>query len=165
MEGPRLVSDPLGVGFCVLRDPWYGFCCLECKNIAYIADFLWIRYSETPVWWGLNLCLKKPDALQNNHNPSILCWENARKVSEYWHILLNWQMGNIWSLFPCFLRTGCSDWTKSFCIVSGFSRHKFRVPTWGSLQHLENQLFKGLTPPGGPLKTIFEKKWKYPSDS
>ena len=61
MEGPRLVSDPMGVGSCVLRVPWYGFCCLECKNIAYIADFLWIRYSETPVWWGLREShLKRP---------------------------------------------------------------------------------------------------------
>ena len=50
MERPRLVSDPTGVGSCVLRVPWYGFCCLECKNKAYIADFPWIMYSETPVW-------------------------------------------------------------------------------------------------------------------
>ena len=39
MEGPRLVSDPMGVSSCVLRVPWYGFCCLGCKNIA----FLWPR--------------------------------------------------------------------------------------------------------------------------
>ena len=63
MEGPRLVCDPMGVGSCVLRVPWYVFCCLECKNIAYIVDFLrWadlpppllIKDSETPGWWGLN---------------------------------------------------------------------------------------------------------------
>ena len=57
MEGPRLDSDPIGVGSCVLRVPWYGFCCLECKNIAYIVDLLWwsiwIKDSETPIWWGL----------------------------------------------------------------------------------------------------------------
>ena len=62
MEGPRQVSDYLWLGFCVLRVPWYDFCCLECKNIAYIVDFLrwaiWppprlIKDSETPVWWGL----------------------------------------------------------------------------------------------------------------
>ena len=71
MEGPRLDSDPMGVGSCVLRVPWYGFCCLECKNIAYIVDFLWwaiwpplclIKDSETSVWWGLRLnhCLVQP---------------------------------------------------------------------------------------------------------
>ena len=62
MEGPRLVSNTMGVNSCFLRVPWYGFCCLECKNIAYIVDFLWwaiwpppclIKDSETPVWWGL----------------------------------------------------------------------------------------------------------------
>ena len=37
MEGPRLVSDPMGVSSCVLRVPWYGFCCLEYKNMAYIV--------------------------------------------------------------------------------------------------------------------------------
>ena len=40
----------------------------------------------------------------------------------------------------CFLRTGCLDWTKSFCIASGSLRHKFRIPTWGILEQLDNQL-------------------------
>ena len=61
MEGPWQVSDYLILGFCVLRVPWYVFCCLECKNIAYIVDFLrWadlpphlIKDSKTPTWWGL----------------------------------------------------------------------------------------------------------------
>ena len=34
MEGPRMVCDYLELGSCVLRDPWYVFCCLECNNIA-----------------------------------------------------------------------------------------------------------------------------------
>ena len=58
MEGPRLVYDPMGLISCVLRVPWYVFCCLECKNLTYIVEFLWwaiwppplIRYSETSAW-------------------------------------------------------------------------------------------------------------------
>ena len=50
MEGPRLVSDPMGVSSCVLRVPWYGFCCLECKNIADIANFLCGADLPPPAW-------------------------------------------------------------------------------------------------------------------
>ena len=39
----------------------------------------------------------------------------------------------------------------------GSVRYKFRVLTWGSLEHLENQLFNVLTPPGGNSKSIFQK--------
>ena len=61
-KGSRLVMDPLGVSSCVSRVPWYAVCCLECKNIANIANFLcWanfplshlIKDSQTSVWWGL----------------------------------------------------------------------------------------------------------------
>ena len=58
------------------------------------------------------------------------------------------------------LRTGCSDWTESFCTVSGFLRHKFRVHTWGSLEHLENQLFLKIDPPWETLRTHFWEKMK-----
>ena len=41
-EGPWLVMDPVGGGSCVPKVPWYDFLCLECKNMANIADFfLW----------------------------------------------------------------------------------------------------------------------------
>ena len=55
-EGPWLVMDPVGGSSCVPWVPWYDFLCLECKNMANIADFhLWamIKDSETPIWLGL----------------------------------------------------------------------------------------------------------------
>ena len=65
-EGPWLVMDPVWGSSCVPWVPWYDFWCLECKNMAYIADFhLWaiwlprmIKDSETPVWLGLKHILR-----------------------------------------------------------------------------------------------------------
>ena len=68
-------------------------------------------------------------------------------------------MRNIWQLFWCFHKIGCSILLNPFA-VSGFSRPKFRVPTRGSLEELENELFYGCTPVGGPSKHIFEKNQK-----
>ena len=53
-----VVSDYLGLGSCVLRVPWYVFRCLECKNIAYIGDFLSRAIWPPPsAWLGI---LKPP---------------------------------------------------------------------------------------------------------
>ena len=63
IDGPWLVMDPVEGTSCVPRVPWYDFLCLECKNMANIADFrLWaigppplrlFKDSETPAWLGL----------------------------------------------------------------------------------------------------------------
>ena len=38
--GPWLVLHLMKVCTCVPRVPWYAYCCLECKIIAYMDDFL-----------------------------------------------------------------------------------------------------------------------------
>ena len=61
MWGPRLVSDPMGVGSCVLRDPWYVLCCLIMsrnhlrKNVLVrmFAQILKICGGASWFCWGL----------------------------------------------------------------------------------------------------------------
>ena len=52
-KGSRLIMDPLGFSSCVSMVPWYAFCCLECKNITKIANFL--RGANLPplFWWRI----------------------------------------------------------------------------------------------------------------
>ena len=58
-KGSRLIMDHLGVSSCLFRTPLYAFCCLECKDIAKIANILCganmhptrlIRDSQTFAW-------------------------------------------------------------------------------------------------------------------
>ena len=58
-------------------------------------------------------------------------------------------------VFWLFLGSHWSDWAQSFSIESGISRHKFRVPTRGTLEHFEISIFLTLTPLEGTLGKIF----------
>ena len=56
--------------------------------------------------------------------------------------LFIWQMSEIWWLFWRFLCLGWSDWFLVFCIFSGSSRHKFRVPSRHTLKIFFCFIFK-----------------------
>ena len=65
--------------------------------------------------------------------------------------------------FGRFLVVGWSDWADSFCIVSGFLRHKFRLPTKGILETKKFGLFLRYTPFEGTWKKIFRQKKYFPN--
>ena len=62
-----------------------------------------------------------------------------------------------------FLVVEWSDWADSFCIVSGFLRHKFRLPTKGILETKKFGLFLRYTPFEGTWKKIFRQKKYFPN--
>ena len=80
------------------------------------------------------------------------CWNNAK-----------FDFTQFLTVFERFLSPGRSDLCLVFCIVSGVSRHKFRVPTKGTLEEFFFRLIKGS---GRTLWLIagdqdgWEKSWK-----
>ena len=69
-------------------------------------------------------------------NPILLGWEICRKLSKIKLCIMS-------AVFGRFLITWWSDQLFVFCIVSGVSRHKFRVPTKGTLEDFFSRLIKG----------------------
>ena len=113
-----------------------------------LYDFVWLFMAPFGLYIPVWSCMIPYGPIWSHMVPNGPVWSRMVLYDLVWSCMVPhcpiwfcWVLfGPLWSfmVLQCFLRTGCPDWTKSFCIVSGFSRHKFRVPTWGSLQHLEN---------------------------
>ena len=110
----------------------------------------WARIIMIVAWLSLAGC-KRLDK-----NPILLGWEICRKLSKIKLCIMS-------AVFGRFLITWWSDQLFVFCIVSGVSRHKFRVPTKGTLEEFFFRLIKGS---GRTLWLIagdqdgWEKSWK-----
>ena len=87
------------------------------------------------------------DLVQSEH-PVLRKCQNVIRYCPF----VSWaEYANIPGHFGLFLSIGCSD---SICSVSGSLRHKFRVPTWSSLEHLEKNW---PSPPWGPFNLFLKK--------
>ena len=67
----------------------------------------------------------------------------AEKTSKNSWKTSNLDFGKFWAVLGRFLSSGRSDWILVFCFVSGIPRHKFRVPTKGTLKTKIFQPTKG----------------------
>ena len=80
----------------------------------------------------LNLCLEMPDTEQMTRSQSDQHGRRKRpKTAKKLQELENCYFS---SVFWGFLSPGWSEWVLVFCSVSGILRHKFRVPTKGTLK-------------------------------
>ena len=115
-----------------------------------------LKCFKVPLVGTLNLCLEMPDSMKKVWAQSDQC-----EPRNHWKFAVL-TISNIFAHFGRFLRTGWSDWAQTFSIKSGISRHKFRVPTRGTLKHFEISIFLTLSPfdPswGDLRKNIFDSK-------
>ena len=97
-------------------------------------------FSKVPYVVTLNLYLKMPDKMQKTRNWLMDCGLRKRQktVKEIWPIL---RMPFENDVLDFFLSPQCTNHFLVFCILSGISRYKFRSPTWGTLEKLENHIF------------------------
>ena len=79
----------------------------------------------------------------------------AEKTSKMCQNIGNCQKSRFSMVFGLFLGWHWSDWAQTFFTESGISRHKFRVPTRGTLEHIKMSIFFTLTPLEGTLGKIF----------
>ena len=85
--------------------------------------------------------LVSQDAWQDAKNYKLIdaLWtektsKNSKNMADLENAISKW-------LFGLFLSPQCTNHVLVFCILSGISRYKFRVPTWGTLEKLENHIF------------------------
>ena len=104
---------------------------------------LWVgkKFSKVPFVGTLNLCLETPDTMQktkswSDHHVMRKCPKTAEIIQSFFTKFL--------TVLERFLSPGRSDLCLVFCIVSGISRHKFRVPTKGTLEEFFFSTCKGV---------------------
>ena len=101
----------------------------------------------------LNLYLETPDAMQKTKNwsdhPGLRKRpKTAKKITLFDFVQFS-------TVFGRFLSPGWSDQFFVFCIASGVTRYKFRVPTKGTLEKLFFWLIKGSALSSGPFQIRF----------
>ena len=104
---------------------------------------------KVPLVGTLNLCLEMTDLMEKVW--AQLDHPVLRKRPKCAKILKIVKTAN----FQWFWGFHWSDWAQTFFLESGILRHKFKVPTRGTLEHLKMSIFFTLTPPEGTLGKIF----------
>ena len=107
---------------------------------------------SAPCWYSK---LVSRDAWFNRKGLSSIGSSCAEKTSKMCQNIGNCQNSTFSMGFGLFLGSHWSDWAQTFFIKLGFSRHKIRVPTRGTLKHLNFRLLPTLTPLEGTLGKIF----------
>ena len=115
----RIMFDQLGLWFGLQREPnplyRSKYFCLQSTLCGYsklVSQDAWHRAKDQN-------SIRSTWAEKTSKN----CW-NLQEIK-------NWYFS---SVFWRFLSPGWSDWVLVFCSVSGILRHKFRVPTKGTLK-------------------------------
>ena len=107
---------------------------------------------SAPCWYSK---LVSRDAWFNRKGLSSIGSSCAEKTSKMCQNIGNCQNSKFSMVFGLFLGSHWSDWAQTFFIESGISRHKFRVPTRGTLKHSNFRLLPTLTPLEGTFGKIF----------
>ena len=109
----------------------------------------------------LNMCLKSQ--CKGNWFKLKTCgWENIQNMLRKCHFTGQVKYAHILARFGCFLSLRLSVWTDLFCIVSGYLRHKFRVPTKSIWDKKKNPFYFTFYPLGGVWKTFYGGKQIFP---
>ena len=111
-----------------------------------------IVLQSAPCWYSK---LVSWDAWFNGKGLSSIGSSCAEKTSKMCQNIGNCQKSRFSMVFGLFLGWHWSDWAQTFFTESGISRHKFRVPTRGTLEHIKMSIFLTLTPLEGTLGKIF----------
>ena len=124
----------------------YLKCNFRVKDIFPKVPSRGVKVGKSKKYWNFKVLQSAPcwysklvpwDAWLNGKGLSSIGSSCAEKTSKMCQNIGNCQNSKFSMVFGLFLGSHWSDWAQTFFIESGISRHKFRVPTRGTLKHLD----------------------------